>query len=209
MKRKRAHTNETSTTNIQHIPNEVLYTIFSTVDTLSRVYIRSTCRSFRDIVPKIDTELSFALYEHSTTYDLKSLNEFVDHVYDKVVSSNNNNTSYHMTRQRQTLVCFNRERNRRSYKYSVSFEENFLVRLKISYDGRDRRYKVYKVGSESFSVPTLLFLLGMRFMRKIYKTREIDYNFDSMKIPTIAKKMFGKTYKGKLFPEIVAQNFAI
>jgi hypothetical protein len=196
-------------TSIQHIPNEVLDAIFSTVDTLSRVYIRSTCRCFRDIVPNIDKDQSFFLYEQSSTHDLKSLNEFVNHVYDKVVGSDTNQIRYHMTRQRNTLIVFNRERNRRSYKYKVLFEENGLVRLEIHYDGRDRHYKIYKVGNDAFSVPMLLFLLGMRFMKKIYKTRQIDYNFDERLVPTIAKKMFGRAYKGELIPEIIAQNFAI
>lgn len=210
MKRKRD--SQGPQTNIQHIPNEVLDLIFSNLDALSRMYIRSTCRCFRDIVPTIQSDKPFILYEHAVTYDLKSLNDFVDHVYDKVVDSNSSEhqvTSYHMTRQRHTLVSFNRERNRRSYKYNVTFEEYGLVRLKLYYDGRQRRYKINKLGSDEFSIPTLLFLLGMRFMTKIYKTRGLDYNFDHTLIPMIARKMLGKKYAGELIPEIIAQNFVI
>lgn len=195
-------------TNLLQLPNEILEKVFGGMDTLSAAYIAATCRGLREAAPPVSKDESFSLWD-AGTHSLDSLDDFVDHVYDKVVGSERDKTGYHMTRQTDTLIFFNREACRKSYRYNVTVEERGLTRLKIYYDSRWRRYRVHKAGGEPVSVPTLMFVLGMRFMKKIYKPRPIEYNFDDGVVPSIAKKALGKKYRGELLSEIVAQNFVI
>lgn len=195
--------------NIEHLPNELLELVFSEMDTLSRIYIRATCRCFYNIVPTIKKKRTFSLYDKKITYKMKCMNEFVDHVYENVVANENNEISYNMTRKTKTFIVFKRKKNKRNYKYNVFFEDNDLIRMKIYYDGRDRHYKVEKLGQEQFCVPTLLFVMAIKFMKKIYKTRVIDYNFNDSLVPMIAKKMMGRNYKGELVLDVIDQDFVI
>lgn len=193
-------------TNLLHIPNELLEKMFGGLDTLSRIYIGATCRELRLAAPPVSKDESFSLWD-SGMHSLKSLNDFVDHVYDKVIGSESDETSYYMTRKVGTLLVFNREKGRTSYRYNVTLEQHGLIRVKIHYDSRARRYVVHKVGKDAFSVPTLLFVVGMRFMKKIYKTHPIEYN-DAL-VPEIAKKAVGKNYSGELLSELTTQDFIV
>lgn len=192
------------------LPAELIKAISCDLDALSKIYIRTSCKELRAIVEPHARAETFSLTEEPNHFELESLNAFVDHIYERVVSSDVDRKCYHMIRQPETRIVFSRKRKRASYEYSVTIEDRGEPAIEVTYDSRAKRYWCRRVDVAPVDLPTVLYVCAIRFMRKIYKERPVLYNFDEgAHVPAIARKMLSKSYDGALVSEVVFGNFSI
>lgn len=190
--------------NIINLPNELLSYIFEDLDTLSKIYVRSTCKTFNDII-KIKYLKRFTLHDDDQTHIFSTMNEFQDYIYDNLITSPSDSKSYNLIRKPNTSIIFNKVRNRDKYIYKVLIQNDNDI-LTIAY--RNRRIECIKNNFNTNTVmPKMFFVLGVRMLKKIYKYKSITYNFDN--IPPILLKMINTSYDGQLLREVICEDFKI
>jgi hypothetical protein len=184
--------------NITNLPNELLSIIFEDLDILSKIYVKATCKTFQDL-SKVKYLRKFTLHDDDKTHIFQSLNEFQDHIYDSLISSDSDTKSYHLIRNPDITMIFHKQRIKNMYVYKVTIE-NLNNILTIAYQNR----RIECIKNSNISIPKIFFVLGLRMLKKIYKYKSITYNFDN--IPPILLKMTNKSYNGQLFREIICED---
>lgn len=190
------------------LPSELLEIICKDLDTLTQIYLRATCKDLA-LIAKIPMTDVFTLYDCDSILVMNSINMFVDHIYERLVDGEGDRITYYITHNLNKYATFLKKRVQNKYNYSVEIEEGFETRIRVFYDARSKCYKFYKFNNTSVEIPTLLFVICMRFLIKIYRQRNIDYNFDDDCIPAIAKKMLNNSYNGALVTEVLETNLTI
>ena len=192
------------------LPIEILEVIVNDLDSLSKIYVRSTCKDLNKAVNILSTvEDNFNVIDIEDKYDLNSINLFVDHIYDKLISGDSDFVKYYMLHSPGKIAMFIKQRVGKKYNYSVNIEENNLPKMRMFYDGRNKRYKCYKFMANEFTIPNMLYVIAFRFLMKIYNSKNIDYNFNINNIPELVMKMLSINYKGQLIKEVIFDSFTI
>ena len=96
--------------NILSLPTEILDVICNheSLDMLSKIYCKATCKEFHELVNlKYDT--NFNLDMDDELHHLKSINEFIDFIYDNLVSSDDDSKTYSMCYNPNVKIIFKRQ----------------------------------------------------------------------------------------------------
>jgi hypothetical protein len=190
------------------LPNELLQDILSNLDVLSKIRTKAVCKQFALLI-SIGTLQELTLYENSQTYTFHKINGFIDHIYESLIDTELWNKSYNLARIANVDIVFGKTRVRNKYKYAVDIEINYTTRMRIFYEGRSRRYKCYKFMNDPITIPTLFYVIALRFLIKIYNPRPCDYNFDILQIPDLYKRMLCPNYNGTIFSELLNEDLTI
>lgn len=190
------------------LPRELIEEASKYMDTLSKIRLRSTCTTMRDIV-EIDFLNQVCLHEFGDAHRFVSLDEFVEHILLQVSNGILDEKKYFMVRYENCSIVFCRIRRGSKNSYKVRIEEDNLPIMRISYDCKKRTIVCDKTTMDIIEIPQMLFVLGIRFLMKVYKYRKLRYNFDVSFIPEHVQKILNRTYNGKLLREVILENFFI
>ena len=195
---------------MEHLPNELLGIIFADLDVLSKIYVKSTCKNFCGLV-EIEKDDVFTLLDNGERHEFQNVQQYIDYIYTSLIDSEYDRKAYNLTIFPDSVIAFCRKRIKDKYKYYVTIETRyFSENVRMFYEPRTQKYKFYTFGTRAIEIPAMFYVLGLRFLMKIYKfDKSVDYNFDKNIIPAILQKCTKQNYNGDLFSEITKDFFVI
>jgi hypothetical protein len=198
------------TMRLQYLPIEILSIILGQLDTLSKIRARAVCRDFASAV-YVSALANFTHSEHEELHVFESIDAYISHAYTSLLDTAvaPADKTYNLTRFPTVCIVFIRTRKHNRNKFSVNITSRNIVQLRISYDARNKRYTLYKFTSTPVVLPSLFYVVALRFMIKIHGQRFVEHNFASAQIPEIYRRMTRSEYKGSILPELLSENITL
>lgn len=193
---------------LDDLPRELIEEAAKHMDTLSKIKLRATCTSMRELIsPGFMHHV--CLHEFGNTHSFYSVDEFVEHVLLQVSNGILDEKKYFMVRLENCSIVFTRIRRGIKNSYKVRIEHDNLTILRISYDCKRRTIFCDKTVLDAIEIPQMLFVLGIRFLMNVYKYRKLKYNFNTSCIPEHVLGVLKNSFNGSLLKEVVFDNFFI
>jgi hypothetical protein len=192
---------------ITELPTELLLHTMSYLKSYDLINLKASCKRFKKITT-INYAKKFIINYMNDKHNFLYLNEFVNHVYTKVMD-NDCPIKYKLKKNNDVNIVFNKKYKRKKNVFSINFDINNENKLTITYDAYRKKFFCQKSGCEKISIPIIFFITALRWMIKIYNIHPIVYNFTIDENHLYILKQLNTNHNIRIIDEVLLDTISI